>query len=116
MLAANGGPNDPEVENLSGKISDMSFGAPLNIQPSGATSRTGGKRSSRDAENESGSAMVPCQMERQQSSITTPNVSTNLSDLLTNCRQVNYLCDKEGRHVFIGSSDKKNYDTVAVLA
>eukprot|EP00091_Calanus_sinicus_P008382 TRINITY_DN2045_c0_g1_i11.p1 TRINITY_DN2045_c0_g1~~TRINITY_DN2045_c0_g1_i11.p1 ORF type:complete len:644 (-),score=163.44 TRINITY_DN2045_c0_g1_i11:221-2152(-) len=91
MLASNGGQNDAEVENLSGKISDMSFGAPLNIQPSGATSRTGGKRSSRDAENESGSAIVPRQMERQQSSITTPNVSTNLSDLLTNCRQINDL-------------------------
>eukprot|EP00090_Calanus_glacialis_P002484 TRINITY_DN11868_c0_g1_i1.p1 TRINITY_DN11868_c0_g1~~TRINITY_DN11868_c0_g1_i1.p1 ORF type:complete len:674 (-),score=165.55 TRINITY_DN11868_c0_g1_i1:224-2245(-) len=90
MLASNG-QNDPEVENLSGKINDLSFGAPLNIQPSGATSRTGGKRSSRDAENESGSAIVPRQMERQQSSITTPNVSTNLSDLLTNCRQINDL-------------------------
>ena len=88
MLASNG-QNDPEVENLSGKINDLSFGAPLNIQPSGPTSRTGGKRSSRDAENESGSAIVPRQMERQQSSITTPNVSTNLSDLLTNCRQIN---------------------------
>merc|ERR1711874_372445 len=91
LLASNIGKNDLEVENLSGKISDISFGAPLNIQPSGAATQVGGKRSSRDAENESGSAIVPRQMERQQSSITTPNVSTNLSDLLTNCKQVNDL-------------------------
>jgi len=91
MLASNNGKNDLEVENLSGKIDNMSFGAPLNIQPTGSTTRAGGKRSSRDAENESGSSIVPRQMERQQSSITTPNVSTNLSDLLTNCKQINDL-------------------------
>merc|ERR1711923_341779 len=91
MLASNGAQNETEVENLSGKLGDMSFGAPLNIQPAGPATRTGGKRSSKDAENESGSAIVPRQMERQQSSITTPNVSTNLSDLLTNCKQMNDL-------------------------
>merc|ERR1712033_851 len=91
MLASTDGKNDLEVENLSGKIEHMSFDAPLNIQPTTSTARTGGKRSSRDAENESGSAIVPRQMERQQSSITTPNVSTNLSDLLTNCKQINDL-------------------------
>ena len=88
-MASNSGQNDLEVENLSGKISDMSFGAALNIQPTSVIIRTGGKRSSRDAENESGSKIVPRQMERQQSSITTPNVSTNLSDLVT--RHVNDL-------------------------
>merc|ERR1712173_353914 len=71
MLASNGAQNETEVENLSGKLGDMSFGAPLNIQPAGPATRTGGKRSSKDAENESGSAIVPRQMERQQSSITT---------------------------------------------
>jgi len=91
MLASNGAQNETEVENLSGKLGDMSFGAPLNIQPAGPATRTGGKRSSKDAENESGSAIVPRQMERQLSSITTPNVSTNLSDLLTNCKQMNDL-------------------------
>ena len=91
MLASTDGKNDLEVANLSGKIEHMSFDAPLNIQPTASTARTGGKRSSRDAENESGSAIVPRQMERQQSSITTPNVSTNLSDLLTNCKQINDL-------------------------
>jgi len=91
MLASNDGKNDLEVENLSGKIEGISFGAPLNIQPTAPTTRAGGKRSSRDAENESGSSIVPRQMERQQSSITTPNVSTNLSDLLTNCKQINDL-------------------------
>jgi len=91
MLASNDGKNDLEVENLSGKIEGISFGAPLNIQPTASTTRAGGKRSSRDAENESGSSIVPRQMERQQSSITTPNVSTNLSDLLTNCKQINDL-------------------------
>jgi len=89
ILASNSGQNDLEVENLSGKISDMSFGAALNIQPTSVITRAGGKRSSRDAENESGSKIVPRQMERQQSSITTPNVSTNLSDLVT--RHVNDL-------------------------
>jgi len=79
------------VENLSGKIKDISFGAPLNIQPTGVTSRAGGKRSSKDADNESASKVIPRQMDRQQSSLHTPNVSTNLSDLLTNCKQINDL-------------------------
>merc|ERR1719435_829263 len=81
---------DQLLASNSGK-NDISVGAPLNIQPTGVATRSGGKRSSRDAENVSGSAIVPRQMERQQSSITTPNVSTNLSDLLTNCKQVNDL-------------------------
>jgi len=91
LLGFNGAQMDPEVENLSGKIGDISFGAPLNIQPTGATSRAGGKRSSKDAENESASAVIPRQMDRQQSTLHTPNVSTNLSDLLTNCKQINDL-------------------------
>ena len=89
MMASSGGLNDLEVETLSGKIGDMSFGVPLNVPPTGAISRAGGKRTSRDAENESGSAIVPRQVERQLSSITTPNVSRNLSDLVA--RKVNDL-------------------------
>jgi len=91
LLGFNGNQNDSEVENLSGKIKDISFGAPLNIQPTGVTSRAGGKRSSKDADNESASKVIPRQMDRQQSSLHTPNVSTNLSDLLTNCKQINDL-------------------------
>eukprot|EP00092_Neocalanus_flemingeri_P025850 GFUD01028017.1.p1 GENE.GFUD01028017.1~~GFUD01028017.1.p1 ORF type:complete len:699 (+),score=220.26 GFUD01028017.1:91-2187(+) len=101
LFGPNVAQNDPEVENLSGKISDISFGAPLNIQPTGPTSRAGGKRSSKDAENESASKVIPRQMDRQQSSLHTPNVSTNLTDLsnvstnladlLKNCKQMNDL-------------------------
>jgi len=49
------------------------------------------KRSSREAENDSASRIIPRQMERQQSSIQTPNVSSNLSDILQNCKQINDL-------------------------
>ena len=50
-----------------------------------------GKRTSKDADNDSASAVIPRQMDRQQSSIETPNVSTNLSDIVKSCRQVNEL-------------------------
>jgi len=65
----------------------------LNISPA-TTNRTANKRNSRDAENDSASIHVPRQMERQQSSISTPNVSSNLSELqsgLQNCKQMNDL-------------------------
>merc|ERR1712214_182011 len=52
----------------------------LNISPA-TTNRSANKRNSRDAENDSASIHVPRQMERQQSSISTPNVSSNLSEL-----------------------------------
>merc|ERR1711936_1117472 len=55
------------------------------------SSRAGGKRSSREAENDSASLLIPRQMERQQSSISTPNVSSNLSEILQNCKQINDL-------------------------
>merc|ERR1712232_1429635 len=55
------------------------------------TSRVGGKRSSKEAENDSASILIPRQMERQQSSITTPNVSSNLSEILQNCNKINDL-------------------------
>ena len=83
---------DQEMENLSDKIQDFSFGAPV------SAGRAGGKRSSREAENESASALIPRQMERQQSdNLHTPNHSsnlsglTNLSDILNNCKQLNDL-------------------------
>jgi len=83
---------DEQMENLSDKLDDFSLGhgAPLNISPV-TTSRVGGKRSSKEAENDSASILIPRQMERQQSSITTPNVSTNLSEILQNCKQLNDL-------------------------
>merc|ERR1712073_93998 len=66
---------DDEMQNLSDKLDEVSlgFGAPLNISPVTATSsRAGGKRSSKEAENDSASILIPRQMERQQSSISTP--------------------------------------------
>jgi len=85
---------EDEMQNLSDKLDDFSLGhgAPLNICPVTATSsRVGGKRSSKEAENDSASILIPRQMERQQSSISTPNVSTNLSEILQNCKQINDL-------------------------
>ena len=68
----------------------MSFGAPLklNIKLAGAAARAGGKRTSREAGNESASVIVPRQVERQHSILSTPNV-INLVDLLTNGNQSN---------------------------
>merc|ERR1719245_2944832 len=85
---------DDEMQNLSDKLDEVSlgFGAPLNISPvTATTSRAGGKRSSKEAENDSASILIPRQMERQQSSISTPNVSSNLSEILQNCKQLNDL-------------------------
>ena len=83
---------DDEMQNLSDKLDEFSLGhgAQLNISPV-TTSRVGGKRSSKEAENDSASILIPRQMERQQSSITTPNVSSNLSEILQNCKQINDL-------------------------
>jgi len=81
---------DQEMQNLSDKLDEFSLGGPLNISPV-STSRLGGKRSSREAENDSASLLIPRQMERQQSSISTPNVSSNLSEILQNCKQINDL-------------------------
>merc|ERR1719436_919389 len=85
---------DDEMQNLSDKLDEFSLGhgAPLNISPvTATTSRVGGKRSSKEAENDSASILIPRQMERQQSSISTPNVSSNLSEILRNCKQINDL-------------------------
>merc|ERR1712203_458182 len=85
---------DDEMQNLSDKLDEFSLGhgAPLNISPvTATTSRVGGKRSSKEAENDSASILIPRHMERQQSSITTPNVSSNLSEILQNCNKINDL-------------------------
>jgi len=94
-------PQDSEVENISDKLGDFNFQAPIKDSPPATVSntpRTGGKRSSKDAENESGSNIVPRQMDRQQSSLHTPNVSAQLSGqpstemfALSNCKQMNDL-------------------------
>merc|ERR1711950_104313 len=82
---------DDKMQILSDKLDEFSLdhGAQLNI--SVTTSRVGGKRSSKEAENDSASILIPRQMERQQSSITTPNVSSNLSEILQNCNKINDL-------------------------
>merc|ERR1712232_1073431 len=85
--------SSPDSQALADlNISSLGHGAPLNISPvTVSNNRVGGKRSSREAENDSASILIPRQMERQQSSITTPNVSSNLSEILQNCKQINDL-------------------------
>ena len=84
---------DTDMNNLSDKLGDFNLGSSsLNISPVPiSNTRSGGKRSSKEAENDSASRIIPRQMERQQSSISTPNVSSNLSDILQNCKQINDL-------------------------
>jgi len=81
------------------------FVEPLNIEA--AQQRSAGKRSAKGAELESGSNVVPRQMERQQSNtLHTPNISNSLSTgdvkftsgdlrdlsaVLKNCPEVNQL-------------------------
>merc|ERR1712061_32250 len=77
--------SDSDMQNLSDKLGEFSLGAPMAPVP------RAGKRSSKEAENDSASQLIPRQMERQQSSIHTPNVSSNLSDILQNCKQINDL-------------------------
>jgi len=86
--------DDSEMQNLSDKLGDFNLGSSMTSSPVEAGpggSRVGGKRSSREAENDSASMLIPRQMERQQSSIQTPNVSSNLSEILQNCKQINDL-------------------------
>merc|ERR1711902_348993 len=100
-----------EVENMSQELKGLTFdGAttfvePLNIEA--AQQRSAGKRSAKGAELESGSNVVPRQMERQQSNtLHTPNISNSLSTgdvkftsgdlrdlsaVLKNCPEVNQL-------------------------
>ena len=66
------------MQNLSDKLGDFNLGSSMTSSPVEAGpggSRVGGKRSSREAENDSASMLIPRQMERQQSFIKTPNVS-----------------------------------------
>ena len=82
------------MQNLSDKLGDFNLGSSMTSSPVEAGpggSWVGGKRSSREAENDSASMLIPRQMERQQSSIQTPNVSSNLSEILQNCKQINDL-------------------------
>ena len=80
-------PTDSDMHNLSDKLGEFSLGA----STAPAQARAAPKRSSRQAENDSASQLIPRQMERQQSSITTPNVTSELSDILNNCKQINDL-------------------------
>ena len=87
-------PTDSDMHNLSDKLGEFSLGGggggpPASTAP--AQARAAPKRSSRQAENDSASQLIPRQMERQQSSITTPNVTSELSDILNNCKQINDL-------------------------
>ena len=85
-------PTDSDMHNLSDKLGEFSLGGggpPASSAP--AQARAAPKRSSRQAENDSASQLIPRQMERQQSSITTPNVTSELSDILNNCKQINDL-------------------------
>merc|ERR1712037_906618 len=106
-----------EVENMSQELKGLHFESPtsfegptnfvepLNIEA--AQQRSAGKRSAKGAELESGSNVVPRQMERQQSNtLNTPNISNSLSTgdvkftsgdlrdlsaVLKNCPEVNQL-------------------------
>merc|ERR1712012_340895 len=82
---------DTDMDNLSDKLGEFSMSSLTTISPVPASRGAGSKRSSREAENDSASRIIPRQMERQQSSIQTPNVSSNLSDILQNCKQINDL-------------------------
>merc|ERR1712227_1046887 len=82
---------DTDMDNLSDKLEEFSMSNLTTISPVPASRAAGSKRSSREAENDSASRIIPRQMERQQSSIQTPNVSSNLSDILQNCKQINDL-------------------------
>merc|ERR1712227_790441 len=82
---------DTDMDNLSDKLGEFSMSNLTTISPVPASRAAGSKRSSREAENDSASRIIPRQMERQQSSIQTPNVSSNLSDILHNCKQINDL-------------------------
>ena len=80
--------SDSDMQNLSDKLGEFSLGAP--VAPV-SSSRGAAKRTSREAENDSASQLIPRQMERQQSGLHTPNVSSNLSEILQNCKQLNDL-------------------------
>jgi len=80
--------SDSDMQNLSDKLGEFSLAPPVAPVTSG---RGAAKRTSREAENDSASQLIPRQMERQQSGLHTPNVSSNLSEILQNCKQLNDL-------------------------
>lgn len=97
-----------DMENLSQELGmKMTFVEPLNIEAAQQQGRTAAKRSAKAADCESGSNIVPRQMERQQSAtLHTPNISNtistgdfkitsgdlrDLSAVLKNCPEVNQL-------------------------
>merc|ERR1719440_881283 len=77
-----------EVENMSQELKELTFDSPTSyesppfVQPLNieAAQQRQGKRPAKAAELESGSNVVPRQMERQQSNtLHTPNISNSLS-------------------------------------
>merc|ERR1712079_455444 len=80
--------SDSDIVNILG-LQDTPTDSDMHNLP--AQARAAPKRSSRQAENDSASQLIPRQMERQQSSITSPNVTSELSDILNNCKQINDL-------------------------
>jgi len=97
-----------ELKGLSFESPGTNFVEPLNIEAAQQQQqRSAGKRSAKGAELESGSNVVPRQMERQQSNtLHTPNISNTLSTgdvkftsgdlrdlsaVLKNCPEVNQL-------------------------
>merc|ERR1712184_98154 len=97
-----------EVENMSQELKELTFDSPTSyesppfVQPLNieAAQQRQGKRPAKAAELESGSNVVPRQMERQQSNtLHTPNISNSLSTgdvrylsaVLKNCPEVNQL-------------------------
>lgn len=93
-----------DMNNLSQELKDMTF-----VEPTEHQGRTAPKRSSRAADNDSASNLIPRQMERQQSNtLHTPNLTgdikltsgdlkmtsgdlRDLSAVLKNCAEVNQL-------------------------
>jgi len=92
-----------DMNNLSQELNELKFVEPMEQQQG----RTAAKRSSRAADNDSASNLIPRQMERQQSNtLHTPNLSTTISTgdlkmtsgdirdltaVLKNCAEVNQL-------------------------
>jgi Rel/ankyrin family protein len=100
--------SEHEMNNLSQELKGMTFVEPLDIAAAQQQqSKSATKRSSRAADNDSASNIIPRQMERQQSNtLHTPNISTTISTgdlkmtsgdlrdltaVLKNCPEVNQL-------------------------
>ena len=83
------------VDNLSGKIESTHLDDNPPARDGSTTSK--GKRSQKDAALESGSNVVPRQMDRQMSSITTPDCSANLSDIVNSRLNDFWDLNKKGK-------------------